>query len=1297
MNQCNQSYNKSAYSVSTTLENSSSSGNSSFTNSNTPAAQQVRIPHSTVENRGLAQSPATAEDFDNWLQQAVSGQAQKVTAAKAGYQAEWTKDSCVSPGIVTANVQWLEGPAALEAVAGVAFENAEQQDFEKGENWRAQRTRDRYSSIELGGGWYATGQNPLNNWERSEYGQLKPAIPRKDKDGKAIKYETPGGQRTQAIFLTPDLNSTIALCLQANLAPRPALQAIAAHTPAGDWLHIALAELEHTDFAEWLTQYEHEPMPGFWPWVQASKQIPIVLTEGTKKAGAQLTAGTAAIALPGVWNGHRQKDSQGEQLAIEDYRANPEIAAMLEGGRDIVLVFDQDSNTGTREGVGMALIRLGNTLTNAHGCKVTVATWDNQAGAAKGADDLIAVAGAAAYQDAIAQAISLKEFEKQYCAEHGTEALRLATKGERKSKTAQKAEWQREKVKGSYEKLADLLHWPVGKIAAMLAIEDDDLREAAARGLFFKPFETKLGARLSGEAEQGSVTRMDLEMLANGGRALAVYDASRATAKSSEGIVLDVLDTALRSERSLIIVPTRALASSLAAKINQIAGSKIACTHQHKERGTALIVVTCPESLWRFDGADFKTLAIDEVNEGAERVQSGALGNSAEDNARVYEQLLSKAQTVIIATADMWAWSLHAVQRASGITPAQTHIQRRVREKTEMTIIEYSNYWQWIAEIVRAIEWGQKVVIPMGARGKARALHKYLRSYFAGKGKRGFITDARFTGKKTLGQFLANPDAYLAENQFDWFIFSPVINSGVSIEGQHFNTQFEYSCPNESAQKVGQRGERIRSAVGRDGKIRWRHIYYSEQGAPTLEAYPEALDACYWADELAAKDAAPMGAAAGMAKALGVDKLISSMEKDRALNAELRPELHRFMALEAFDIFFKRELLHQEWNSYGWAVEPAPKMSPDELERCEEIKLSYEQIAIGQTKTQGKALHRANPTLADHETEYDDAANLFQNFRIDRARLNETCGAAFLDGQNAEFFTAWFADESRSNPGLSSVVRSRLLMLAVEQPETFAILAQLKAFKFLAGKSQPHESFNLPDLPAPARDIELTAIMIKCPGIAAIVSGQLETWTNKTPEVTAAAAYLIEHDAQLRANTKRKGLLGGLKFSAAMKPAELVNKALKLFGFETAKHRDGGRGRMNVHRLATVADTEQWFAAKLAEWKKAEEENELISPLKVFRAEMRLLRSKTAAELCGAVNAQLLAKLAQWAKHKSDCLSAMAALKRRHTSLLDISLRDTCDDPSNPSLGTAKGGPESSPPPQNPEGRSHDPKQLVII
>lgn len=96
-------------------------------------------------------------------------------------------------------------------------------------------------------GWYVKGINPETGEECWESCQFKPDEPRKDKEGKAIKYES---------------------ILETRIAP----------------LFLKM------------------PDPNYWNKVREGID-PIVITEGAKKAGAGLSAGFPSISLPGVWNG----------------------------------------------------------------------------------------------------------------------------------------------------------------------------------------------------------------------------------------------------------------------------------------------------------------------------------------------------------------------------------------------------------------------------------------------------------------------------------------------------------------------------------------------------------------------------------------------------------------------------------------------------------------------------------------------------------------------------------------------------------------------------------------------------------------------------------------------------------------------------------------------------------------------------------------------------------------------------------------------------------------------------------
>jgi len=55
-----------------------------------------------------------------------------------------------------------------------------------------------------------------------------------------------------------------------------------------------------------------------------NSKIPVIIVEGAKKAACLLTHSFIAIALPGVFNGYRSKDKQGNKIdpyLIQDLKA----------------------------------------------------------------------------------------------------------------------------------------------------------------------------------------------------------------------------------------------------------------------------------------------------------------------------------------------------------------------------------------------------------------------------------------------------------------------------------------------------------------------------------------------------------------------------------------------------------------------------------------------------------------------------------------------------------------------------------------------------------------------------------------------------------------------------------------------------------------------------------------------------------------------------------------------------------------------------------------------------------------
>lgn len=213
------------------------------------------------------------------------------------------------------------------------------------------------------GGWWVSGVDPLTGEDRL-WGQFKPITPRRDRNGKPIKYEAPPKEPTEPIFLR---------------VPQEIQKRIS-------------STLNHT------VQSDRD----FWAEV-IEKNLPIIVTEGTKKSGAILCAGYPAISLPGVWNGRKKEDIT--ELPYLD----PLLQPFATKGRTIYFAYDQDDRAKTVENVTKAMIETGKLFRKA-GCEVKVIQWDKSKG--KGVDDFIASSGRKAFRKRVAKAVDLGVIEQ---------------------------------------------------------------------------------------------------------------------------------------------------------------------------------------------------------------------------------------------------------------------------------------------------------------------------------------------------------------------------------------------------------------------------------------------------------------------------------------------------------------------------------------------------------------------------------------------------------------------------------------------------------------------------------------------------------------------------------------------------------------------------------------------------------------------------------------------------------------------------------------------------------------------
>ncbi len=266
---------------------------------------------------------------------------------------EWLA-SCVDLSLIFLNVLSLSGDHAYDYLLYGLPTTERRNDGRLRDKWLS-----RYSHLSSGG-WWVSGLDPLNNWLPNDWGRFKPDQPRLDwEKGKQIKYESPPKVPNRVTYFNVPPH------IWDKVASRYGISRY--HSP------LALRLQDRSD-----------PVC-FWEWVQKHPEIPIILTEGEKKAACLLSMGFVAIALPGIWNGRVGKKDFNERL-------HPDLVAMAQPVRKFFILFDYETKPKTKYALYQATLRTARVI-EAAGCSCEVALLP---GPEKGVDDFVAARGSEA-------------------------------------------------------------------------------------------------------------------------------------------------------------------------------------------------------------------------------------------------------------------------------------------------------------------------------------------------------------------------------------------------------------------------------------------------------------------------------------------------------------------------------------------------------------------------------------------------------------------------------------------------------------------------------------------------------------------------------------------------------------------------------------------------------------------------------------------------------------------------------------------------------------------------------------
>jgi Domain of unknown function (DUF3854) len=228
----------------------------------------------------------------------------------------------------------------------------------------AGKSQNDLANVLRGGGWFFKGHRGIC---------IKPNFPRKVKDEngkeKDVKYESPRGEGKLQLFI-PRVSWAIGRKIAAK---------------AGSVIEAKYLERMDT------TANPSDEDCGFWEWVLTS-DIPLIITEGVKKACSLISAGYPAIALNGVWGwgtndrdmfGNVERDERGKSVKT----IHPDLEIFLDG-RELILAFDRDSNPDTVRMVDAAKAAFVRAI-DGEEFTVTDLKWKSP----KGIDDYIAAKG----------------------------------------------------------------------------------------------------------------------------------------------------------------------------------------------------------------------------------------------------------------------------------------------------------------------------------------------------------------------------------------------------------------------------------------------------------------------------------------------------------------------------------------------------------------------------------------------------------------------------------------------------------------------------------------------------------------------------------------------------------------------------------------------------------------------------------------------------------------------------------------------------------------------------------------
>lgn len=714
----------------------------------------------------------------------------------------------------------------------------------------------------------------------------------------------------------------------------------------------------------------------------------------------------------------------------------------------------------------------------------------------------------------------------------------------------------------------------IEKRPKLLNKKDVQRWESAHTSAWRKAYEAKLRAEQVLSLEAAPVGEFPPLSLPSQ-RHLFALNGQKGTGKTS--IALKSLVNAARAAglSVLYFVPTQMLSRDAATKLG------LTCHLDKDAAAQSNHVMSCGESAHLFRDRRWDVVIVDEVNEVLPRSLQGTLGQNPKAARAALTGQIAAARIVAIAQDGLYRPVLNAVQRLGNFSADQVEIISRRRPQSTATITLFSGdngYASWAEILLSSAEQGKKQSLPSGSEDELAVLNRWLRQRapdglhkkLTGKAK-SFSTDRK--------AFATGPDQWIAATAPTTLGFSPVFNSGVSIEEPYFDQQSEYVAALETATAASQRGERARAAIGGIP----RYVFLQTRGMPALPPM-EIFGAEYWQALLNKESEIDTP----NLKQWGFGDLAAYLDKPESITTDF-PELPAVLAIQAREIHFKKECLTAEWESNGWQVIPGPDI---DSEAAIALMMERREIKEGvlQSKSRSRSLapststaeSRCPGTLAAYRAKVE-AEGPIAAVKYTRWGIEGKIGALDLM-DSPEFWAAYHLD---SIGEISATQVNALLRLQFNQPDQWAAMQRNAALRAIGGHAVRNaaaeqaasgqryglpELPNVPDLAASSRLLATAALLGKCPGIRAAMDGTLGQVDKNSEVLQQAKRWAIANATKLAALSQHSQRWYGLQFTDKTPTVRAFSKLLSMIGRNLQQ--DGQLNGVWQYRLQSVADVQ---------------------------------------------------------------------------------------------------------------------------